>query len=193
MVFACFRSVNIPPMLIKCNAVSVLNFWEGFYLDFKFYFYEKYNTSNMEQAAATEKTYNEWLMQKASSDERMMYSVKRMDLLIISISGAVIFIVFQMLKFMHTKDYQGAFNYLYLLKIAGGFGVFSILSNFLSQIYGLKTNRIAYNLANHKCWLLKHDKSNDDEFYKTKCDRDSKRKFVIAFNLFGFNSPLLAA
>lgn len=66
------------------------------------------------------------------------YSLQRMDLLIISISSAGVYIVLETIKFSFDKSH--ALNNPATLKISGIFFVLSIIINFLSQLTGQSAN-----------------------------------------------------
>lgn len=66
----------------------------------------------------------------------VFYSIQRIDLLIVSISGAGIYVCLETLKYMHENSiYNNA-----LIKISGFFFLVGIAFNFISQVYGRKSN-----------------------------------------------------
>lgn len=70
----------------------------------------------------------------------MFYSVQRIDLLIISISGAGIYICFETIKYLSSKNLPPNL----WVKLAGGFFLFGIILNFVSQLTGYETNKFDY-------------------------------------------------
>jgi len=82
--------------------------------------------------------YNAWNEHLNNTRERTNYSIRRMDLLIISICGAGIFIIFQTLKEFkigHVKIEDST-----LLLISGLCFLIAIISNFISQKTGFYSN-----------------------------------------------------
>jgi hypothetical protein len=74
------------------------------------------------------------------SYQNMFYSLQRIDLLIISISGAGIYVCLETVKYLMDKDQDISS----LIKYSGGFFILSIIVNFLSQWFGFKTNEQDY-------------------------------------------------
>jgi len=72
--------------------------------------------------------------------ESMFYSMQRIDLLIISISGAGIYIVLETLKYLTDNDI--CINNL--IRWSGALFLLAIILNFLSQMSGFKTNEQDY-------------------------------------------------
>jgi len=64
------------------------------------------------------------------------YSMQRMDLLVISISGAGLYLIIETLKFSRINLLPS----LCILKVAGFSFVIAIIANFLSQHFGKKSN-----------------------------------------------------
>ena len=82
--------------------------------------------------------YKEWSEHLNQTKERTNYSVRRFDLLIISISGAGLYIIFETLRELKTGNIES--NNSWLLIISGILFLFSIISNFISQKTGEKSN-----------------------------------------------------
>ena len=72
--------------------------------------------------------------------EGMFYSVKRIDLLIITISGAGIYICLETIKYFSDKGICGN----PIIKIAGGLFLVAIVINFIGQFLGRTTNEQDY-------------------------------------------------
>lgn len=86
------------------------------------------------------KLYLERLLNhQAETRNRKFYAIQRIDLLVISISGAGIYVIFETLKYSLEKN--SCLN-LTLLKFAGLLFVLSIISNFLSQWSGYNANKL---------------------------------------------------
>ncbi len=75
-------------------------------------------------------------LRKQTCHSNLMYSVQRMDLLIISIGGAGIYVILEVLKFGYEKKLTSPL----VLKIAGVLFVLSIISNLFSQLTGRRAN-----------------------------------------------------
>ena len=90
--------------------------------------------------------YNAWNEHLNSTRERINYSVRRMDLLIISISGAGIYIIFETLR--EFKKGQIEICNSSLIIASGIFFLLAIMVNFLSQRAGYQanTNEESYTL-----------------------------------------------
>ena len=69
--------------------------------------------------------------------EGMFYSIQRIDLLIVSICGAGIYICLETIKYLSDKSEDISL----LVRISGGLFLFGIIVNFLSQILGYKANK----------------------------------------------------
>jgi hypothetical protein len=68
--------------------------------------------------------------------EGMFYSIQRIDLLIVSICGAGIYVCLETIKYLSDKCQDVSL----LVRIAGGLFLFGIIANFLSQKFGYKAN-----------------------------------------------------
>jgi hypothetical protein len=74
------------------------------------------------------------------SYQNMFYSLQRIDLLIISLSGAGIYVCLETVKYLIDKEQDVSL----LIKFSGGFFIVSIIVNFVSQWFGFKTNEKDY-------------------------------------------------
>ena len=100
----------------------------------------------------------------------MFYSGQRLDLLIVSISGAGIYVCLETLKYIND-------NHLYsssLIKWAGGILLLSIISNFISQFLGHKSNLYDYLMCEAKLdagdKISKKEQSEIDKYnYQSDC------------------------
>ncbi len=72
--------------------------------------------------------------------QNMFYSIQRIDLLIISISGAGIYVCFEAIKYLRTNNLCSSV----WIKVAGALFLFAIIVNFISQLTSYKSNRDDY-------------------------------------------------
>jgi len=70
------------------------------------------------------------------SAQGLNYSVQRMDLLIISISGAGVYVCLETLKYINDKQMEPSL----IIKLAGVILLIAIILNFLSQFFGHRAN-----------------------------------------------------
>ncbi|MEP0266521.1 hypothetical protein [Dokdonia sp.] len=82
--------------------------------------------------------YDNWNAHLTNTRDRTNYALRRMDLLIISISGGGIFLIFQILKTQAAG--QIILDSTSLLKFSGLVFLLSIIANFASQITGYRAN-----------------------------------------------------
>ena len=94
--------------------------------------------------------------------EGIFYSVQRIDLLIVSICSAGIYVSLETLKFLSTNNQEIS----YILKISGLLFVLGVISNFISQFCGLKTNEKDYLMCQVKidCEDLEETENDKKEF-----------------------------
>ena len=102
--------------------------------------------------------------------QNMFYSIQRIDLLIISISGAGIFVCFETIKYLSSKDLPPEL----WVRIAGVFFLFGIIVNFLSQLTGYETNKFDYLMC-----LVETENdgelSEEDKAERDRCDAKSEK------------------
>jgi len=72
--------------------------------------------------------------------QNMFYSIQRIDLLIISISGAGIYLCLETLKFMFAQKMEVSIS----LKVSACFFVAAIAVNFFSQFFSYRSNYYDY-------------------------------------------------
>lgn len=82
--------------------------------------------------------YNAWNEHLNNTRERTNYSIRRMDLLIISICGAGIYIIFETLREFKTGKID--INEDYVLATSGVLLLLAITINFISQVTGYFAN-----------------------------------------------------
>ena len=78
--------------------------------------------------------------------EGLFYSIQRIDLLIVSISGAGIYVCLESIKYLSDDEIP----IHYLVKISGLLFLFAITVNFFSQVYGKKSNEQDYLMCDAK-------------------------------------------
>ncbi len=72
--------------------------------------------------------------------EGLFYSVQRIDLLIISLCSAGIYVSLETLKYLSKNNQENSFT----LKVGGVFFLLGIIINFLSQTSGFNSNKQEY-------------------------------------------------
>ena len=92
----------------------------------------------IEMKKKNEIKYNAWNEHLNNTRERTNYSIRRMDLLIISISGAGIYVIFETLR--EFKSGKIPIDDSTLLLICGLCFLTAIISNFISQKTGYYSN-----------------------------------------------------
>jgi len=117
-----------------------------------------------EQKAAFKR--DRFVKYKELSASYVFYAIQRIDLLIISISGAGIYIIFETLRFF--KENELVID-LYWLKMGGGLFASAIIVNFASQWTGFAANKNEENWAE-----LKIEETMDQEVDKCKMCRVDK-------------------
>ena len=93
--------------------------------------------------------------------QNMFYIIQRIELLVISVSGAGIYLCLESLKFMYSNKMPVNCS----LKVSAGFFVFAIVTNFISQFLSYQANRSDF------LYCLENLKETQDE--------DSKRRAII--------------
>lgn len=88
-----------------------------------------------------------WRDNKERALSHKWYAIGRIDLLIISISGAGIYTAFELIKYYKEQQY---INDLTWLKISAIFFTLAILTNFVSQFFGYYANNYEAVYNNNK-------------------------------------------
>ncbi|MDO5981133.1 hypothetical protein [Flavivirga spongiicola] len=130
--------------------------------------------------------YNAWNEHLNNTKERTNYSIRRMDLLIISISGAGIYIIFETLR--EFKAGEIAINNSNLLLFTGLSFLFAIAINFLSQLSGYHANNFEEKYINLE--LRKIQGKDIDECIQTQHDKKIKL-FNLLTSIFNSASMVL--
>jgi len=105
----------------------------------------------------------EWEKHSDIAGKKAFYSIQRIDLLVISISGACIYIAFEILRFVNSGGTALRVEHTWLLKASAIFAVLAIGINFISQITGYKANKNEEIYARGVIECLKHDKEDTPE------------------------------
>ncbi|MCA0154539.1 hypothetical protein [Winogradskyella vincentii] len=129
--------------------------------------------TNLEMKKKDSYRYNKWISHLNNTKDRTNYSVRRMDLLILAISGSGIYIIFETLR--EFKTGQINIENSSLLIWSGVIFLLCIISNFISQITGYQANTNEEKYIQEE--LCKMEGENYDECAQK--DFDSK---VINFN-----------
>lgn len=105
--------------------------------------------------------YNAWNDHLINTRERTNYSIRRMDLLIISICGAGIYIIFETLREFKTGDI--VLENSNILLFSGISFLISITANFISQRTGYYANAYEEDYILIKLSKIEGDKINKSE------------------------------
>ena len=97
------------------------------------------------------------ISRKTASLNNFFYSEQRLDLLIITISGAGIYVCLEAMKFMKENSPCSSTA---ILKIAGILLMGAIIVNFLSQIFGKLTNQYDHLM----CDIIENDEEKANEY-----------------------------
>tara|TARA_R110000744_G_scaffold253634_2_gene369203 strand:+ start:4216 stop:4653 length:438 start_codon:yes stop_codon:yes gene_type:complete len=113
--------------------------------------------------------------------EGLFYSIQRIDLLIVSISGAGIYVCLESIKYLSDSEIQVHFS----VKVSGLFFLLAITINFFSQIYGKKSNEQDYLMCDAKLDagdnISKSKKAAIDEYdKKAECYTKITNKLNLA-------------
>lgn len=115
--------------------------------------------------------YNAWSGYLNNTRERTNYSIRRMDLLVISISGAGIYVIFETLREFKTGKIP--IDDSVLLLISGLCFLIAIVSNFISQKTGYFSNDFEEKFIGLE--LLKIKGKKIDECSQNKFDKKVKK------------------
>jgi hypothetical protein len=113
---------------------------------------------------------------RKQSWDGMFYSIQRIDLLIISICGAGIYVCLETIKYLITN--KDLCTNTCFIKISAGLFLIGIMVNFASQHFGYKANYQSYLM--YDCEVEKNDitsletidKKQKDKLEKLDCDRE---------------------
>jgi hypothetical protein len=114
--------------------------------------------------------------------EGMFYSIQRIDLLIVLLSGAGIYVCLETIKYLTEKE----LNVHLSVKISGVFFLVSIMINFLSQIFGYKANEQDFLMCQTK--IEAGEKTSKKEEKEIKEFDKKSDKFSNLTNKFNYLS-----
>lgn len=130
-----------------------------------------------------------WKDERERAIKNKWYAIGRIDLLIISISGGSIYLIFEMIKYMHTLT-PPITNYT-SLKVAGLFFGLAIIVNFLSQIFGQKANKYDARFTKSKMNQARNFIINDSELSVPECWAKAYSKAVDVSNFISVTSMMI--
>ncbi|SIQ74351.1 hypothetical protein [Maribacter ulvicola] len=119
------------------------------------------------------------------SYEGLIYSIQRIDLLTISISGAGTYVCLETIKYLRDNEMATSC----LVKISGILFVLAICFNFVSQIYGRKSNEQDYLMCDTE--IKAGNKINKKEKIEIKVHDDNAEKYSNYTNNFTIVSVVL--
>lgn len=112
------------------------------------------------------------------------YNVQRIDLLIISISGAGVFACLQTLKFLFENEIPAD----PIIKIAGVAFLFAIIVNFISQLLGSKSNYYDYLMCDSDLDVYEGG-ANTDKHKADSAEYDEKsQSYTVLTDRFNYVS-----
>lgn len=117
--------------------------------------------------------YNAWNEHLINTRERTNYSIRRMDLLIISICGAGIYIIFETLR--EFKTGKVIIDNSTILLICGLCFLIAIISNFISQKTGFYSNNNEEKFISLELKKIQGKKIDS-------CEKEEYDRKVIRFN-----------
>ncbi|MCB0475841.1 MAG: hypothetical protein KDC69_09200 [Flavobacteriaceae bacterium] len=118
--------------------------------------------------------FNAWSEHLKNTKELTSYSIKRMDLLIVSISGAGIYIIFETLREFKTGNID--IDNPKLLLLSGISFLLAITLNFISQWTGYMANSFEEEYIRIELRKIEKEEDNED------CDQKRYDKKVQNFN-----------
>jgi hypothetical protein len=104
-----------------------------------------------------------WIKHEERSLSNKWYAIGRIDLLIISISGGGLFVLFETFKFVREQKLE---MNLSLIKCSAIFFASAIIVNFFSQIFGFYANKYEAEFANKSIKKETGDQIDDLVFAK---------------------------
>ena len=132
-----------------------------------------------------EKTQDFKLQRWAQYEERSLknkwYAIARFDLLIISISGGGLYIIFE--TFKYVNDHGGIDCRIWLMKFAAITFAIAIATNFLSQVFGYRANNFAAIHANKTIKMLTGEDISNEELDRLQNKEKSADRNVNTLNI----------
>ncbi|WP_125719920.1 hypothetical protein [Flavobacterium ustbae] len=113
---------------------------------------------------------------KKQSWDGMFYSIQRIDLLIISICGAGIYVCLETIKYLAST--KTICECLYLIKFSAFFFLIGIILNLISQQFGYKANQQSYLMYDCEIEIeeTKTQSNRDELMAKLECDKNNYDK-----------------
>ena len=111
---------------------------------------------------------------KKQSWDGMFYSIQRIDLLIISICGAGIYVCLETIKYVASTKTEC--KCLYLIKFSAFFFLMGIILNLISQQFGYKANEQSYLMYDCEVEIDEIKVENDQEGLIEKLEKLEKDK-----------------
>lgn len=130
-----------------------------------------------------------WRDERERAIKNKWYAIGRIDLLIISISGGSIYLIFEMIKYMHTLN--PPITTYTSLKVAGLFFGLAIIVNFLSQIFGQKANKYDARYTKSKMNQARQIHVHDSELSVPECWAKAYSKAVDVSNVVSVCSMMI--
>ncbi|WP_272023093.1 hypothetical protein [Olleya namhaensis] len=126
--------------------------------------------------------YDEWKEYLNSTKEKSDYSLKRMDLLVISISSGGLYVIFGTIK--EFKTGKILVENSYLLSIAGILLLSSIIVNFFSQLSGYYANHYEEIYIFNELEILSNESLKEIDKEKINTSQKTNDSFVKTCNQF---------
>ncbi|WP_292944817.1 hypothetical protein [Olleya sp. UBA1516] len=126
--------------------------------------------------------YDEWKEHLNSTKEKSDYSLKRMDLLVISISSGGLYVIFGTIK--EFKTGKILVENSYLLSIAGILLLSSIIVNFFSQLSGYYANHYEEKYIFNELEILSNESLKEINKEKINTSQKTNDSFVKTCNQF---------
>ncbi|WP_054850877.1 hypothetical protein [Olleya sp. ITB9] len=126
--------------------------------------------------------YDEWKEHLNSTKEKSDYSLKRMDLLVISISSGGLYVIFGIIK--EFKTGKILVENSYLLSIAGILLLSSIIVNFFSQLSGYYANHYEEKYILNELEILSNESLKEIDKEKINTSQKTDDSFVKTYNKF---------
>jgi hypothetical protein len=110
----------------------------------------------------------------------MMYSAQRLDLLVVSICGAGIYIYFELLKYLTKEEMCTHWS----IKLFAVLFLFGLLTNFISQHFALRSHYYDFlNCQEQIDFGDKPTKEQEESINKSEYKSDNHEKFRKWFDL----------
>lgn len=117
--------------------------------------------------------YTEWTNYLISTREKTNYSIRRMDLLVISISSGGLYVFFETIKHLKTNKIEIDSHTLFF---SGIFFVLAIIINLLSQLSGYYSNNYEEKYINIELSKLKINDTSDS------CEQNRYDRLINLFD-----------